>query len=148
VWLTRICIPGRSKEETWKNLQRSLGELSTNYKMKIPDLRVGRLFLSLFPSSGSHSVASPCIGTPDHVEVDASRGKIDQGSVLRVWVNLAGQGGGPVAAVKIAQAQPWPRGAASSVGGAAVVAASSLHRGPRVWMDPCMGDWEIPVSAV
>ncbi|KAJ1475573.1 hypothetical protein T484DRAFT_1827840 [Baffinella frigidus] len=39
-WLVSAPPEGGSTEETWKSLQRSLGELSTNYKMKIPDLRV------------------------------------------------------------------------------------------------------------
>mmetsp|Transcript_34626 Transcript_34626/g.54058 ORF Transcript_34626/g.54058 Transcript_34626/m.54058 type:complete len:112 (+) Transcript_34626:109-444(+) len=42
-WL--ISAPGEngSKEDTWKSLQRATNELSTNYKLKVPELRVGTL---------------------------------------------------------------------------------------------------------
>jgi len=42
-WLISAPAENGSKEETWKRLNNATLELSTNYKMKIPDLRVGTL---------------------------------------------------------------------------------------------------------
>mmetsp|Transcript_37922 Transcript_37922/g.89396 ORF Transcript_37922/g.89396 Transcript_37922/m.89396 type:complete len:380 (+) Transcript_37922:149-1288(+) len=42
-WLISAPAENGSKEETWKSLQRITNEISTNYRMKIPDLRVGTL---------------------------------------------------------------------------------------------------------
>mmetsp|Transcript_20661 Transcript_20661/g.41616 ORF Transcript_20661/g.41616 Transcript_20661/m.41616 type:complete len:386 (-) Transcript_20661:230-1387(-) len=42
-WLIAAPAENGSKEETWKSLQRMTMEISTNHRMKIPDLRVGTL---------------------------------------------------------------------------------------------------------
>ncbi len=42
-WLISAPAENGSKEETFKNLQRATSDMSANYKMKIPELRVGTL---------------------------------------------------------------------------------------------------------
>jgi V-type H+-transporting ATPase subunit C len=42
-WLISAPAENGSKEEAFKNLQRATSEMSSNYKMKIPELRVGTL---------------------------------------------------------------------------------------------------------
>ena len=42
-WLISAPAENGSKEETWKRLNNATLEMSTNYKMKIPELRVGTL---------------------------------------------------------------------------------------------------------
>mmetsp|Transcript_5326 Transcript_5326/g.13479 ORF Transcript_5326/g.13479 Transcript_5326/m.13479 type:complete len:377 (+) Transcript_5326:111-1241(+) len=42
-WLIAAPAENGSKEDTWKSLQRATAELSQNFKMKIPELRVGTL---------------------------------------------------------------------------------------------------------
>ncbi len=42
-WLISAPAENGSKEETWKNLNRATSEMSSNHKMRIPELRVGTL---------------------------------------------------------------------------------------------------------
>ena len=64
-WLVSAPAENGSKEETWKKLNNATAELSENYKLKIPELRVGTLD-SLMSLSDDLDRIDRCLVIPPH----------------------------------------------------------------------------------